>query len=357
VPRLTPISPALYRRIVLVTLASLVFIMVTGAAVRLTGSGLGCSTWPQCEPDSLTPRSASDTHGMIEFVNRLITLVVMVFTLAAVIGARKRRPYSRELFRWSLSLPAWVLGNAIVGLLVVVLDLSPISVIGHFLLSLGALWSALVILEKCTQPDAPAAGSDGGSGDRPGVVLRRHELAVPTFRRAADWLMVAAGLALVTGTIVTGSGPHAGDGEADRLPFIVGDVARLHGIAVMLFIGLTLAMSWMARRGDAAASVERRLRALLVVMVLQAAVGYTQYFTGVPAFLVGIHVFGAASVWIAVLRVRLGLSEMVLTEATSDSSDSPDDAPASEGRLDGEAADAPAASDAPDQESAPVTTA
>jgi cytochrome c oxidase assembly protein subunit 15 len=269
---------------------------------------------------------------MIEFVNRLITLVVMVFTLAAVIGARKRRPYSRELFRWSLSLPAWVLGNAIVGLLVVVLDLSPVSVIGHFLLSLGALWSALVILEKCTQPDPPAA-EPGGSDDRTGVALRRHELVVPTFRRAADWLMVAAALALVTGTIVTGSGPHAGDGEADRLPFIVGDVARLHGIAVMLFIGLTLAMWWMSRRGDAAASVERRLRVLLVVMVLQAAVGYTQYFTGVPAFLVGIHVFGAASVWIAVLRVRLGLSEMVLTAFPSDSAD------------------------ARDQESAPVTTA
>lgn len=310
-PRLTAISPALYRRIVLVTLASLVFIMVTGAAVRLTGSGLGCSTWPQCEPDSLTPRSASDTHGMIEFVNRLITLAVMVFTLAAVVGARRRRPYSRELFRWSLSLPVWVLGNAIVGLLVVVLDLSPISVIGHFLLSLGALWSALVVLEKCTQPDARASGS--------GAALRRHDLAVPTFRRAADWLMVAAGLALITGTIVTGSGPHAGDDKADRLPFIVGDVARLHGIAVMLFLGLTVAMLWMARRGDAAASVEQRLRVLLVVLVLQAGVGYTQYFTGVPAVLVGVHVLGAASVWIAVVRVRLGLSEMVVSAAADES--------------------------------------
>ncbi len=359
-PRLGPISPALYRRIVLVTLASLVFIMVTGAAVRLTGSGLGCSTWPQCEPDSLTPRSASDTHGMIEFVNRLITLVVMVFTLAAVIGARKRRPYSRELFRWSLSLPAWVLGNAIVGLLVVVLHLSPISVIGHFLLSLGALWSALVILEKCTQPHAPATGTDGAPSVAPGVVLRRHELAVPTFRRAADWLMVSAGLVLVTGTIVTGSGPHAGDGEADRLPFIVGDVARLHGVGVLLFIGLTLAMLWMARRGDAAASVERRLRALLVVMVLQAAVGYTQYFTGVPAFLVGVHVLGAASVWIAVLRVRLGLSETVLTDASLDEASVDDSADVSAGdraadEYDGPVEDEPA--DAPDQESAPVTTA
>ena len=281
--------------------------MVTGAAVRLTGSGLGCSTWPSCEPDSFTPRSASDGHGMIEFTNRLITGAVMLFTLAAVIGANRRRPRRTDLYRWSLGLPVWVLGNALVGLLVVVLDLSPISVIGHFLLSLGALWNAVVLHEKAGEPDP---GPDPGDADVvTTAVVPRRELAVPTVRRACNLLLVAAGLALVTGTIVTGSGPHAGDEAADRLDFVVGDVARLHGIAVMLFLGLTLAVLWMVRRGDAAPSVEQRLRVLLLVLVLQAAVGYTQYFTGVPALLVGVHVLGAATVWIAVLRVRLGLTE------------------------------------------------
>jgi cytochrome c oxidase assembly protein subunit 15 len=289
-----------------------VFIMVTGAAVRLTGSGLGCPTWPSCEPGSLTPRSASDVHGMVEFCNRLITAAVMLFTVAAVVGAHRRRPRRADLFRWALGLPVWVLANAIVGLLVVVLDLSPVSVIGHFLLSLGALWNATVLYEKASEDvevatDADAADAEAAAGEPVG--LGRRELAVPAVRRACDLLVASAGLALILGTIVTGSGPHAGDSRASRLDFVVGDVARLHGIAVMLFLGLTLAVLWMVRRGDAAPSVEQRLRVLLVVLVLQAAVGYTQYFTGVPALLVGVHVFGAALVWIAVLRVRLGLSE------------------------------------------------
>ena len=281
--------------------------MVTGAAVRLTGSGLGCPTWPTCEEDSFTPHSASDGHAMVEFTNRLVTGAVMLFTIAAVVGALKRRPRRDDLLRWSLGLPFWVLGNAIVGLMVVVLDLSPISVIGHFLLSLGALWNAVVLHEKAGEPDPSA---DDALAEPPPA--RRRELAVPTVRRACDLLLVAAGLALVLGTIVTGSGPHAGDEAADRLDFVVGDVARLHGTAVMLFLALTLVVLWMVRRGDGAPSVDLRLRALLVVLVLQAAVGYTQYFTGVPALLVGVHVLGAASVWIAVLRVRLGLSEPVV---------------------------------------------
>ena len=292
--------------------------MVTGAAVRLTGSGLGCPTWPTCESDSFTPHSASDGHAMIEFANRLVTGAVMLFTVAAVVGAHRRRPRRDDLFRWSLGLPVWVLANGIVGLLVVVLELSPISVIGHFLLSLGALWNAVVLHEKAGEPD-PEVDADVVDVDGvDGVEVRRRELAVPAVRRACDLLLVAAGLALVTGTVVTGSGPHAGDEAADRLDFVVGDVARLHGIAVVLFLGLTLAVLWMARRGDAAPSVEQRLRVLLVVLVLQAGVGYTQYFTGVPALLVGVHVLGAASVWIAVLRVRLGLTEPLDAAAEQD---------------------------------------
>jgi heme a synthase len=293
--RLPELSPRAYRYIVAATLASLVFIVVTGAAVRLTESGLGCSTWPSCEPDSFTPRSASDTHGMVEWVNRLITGAVGLFTLAAVIGARARRPYRDDLFRWSLGLPAWVFANALVGALVVWLHLSPASVIGHFLLSLAAVWNAVVLFERAGEEPAP-----GGS---------RRVLATGPVVAACRLLLVAAGLVIMAGTLVTGSGPHAGDDRADRLDLEVGDVVRIHGAAVVLFLGLTLAVLWMAHDGDAAPKVADRLRQLLVVLVAQAGIGYWQYFTGVPALLVGVHVFGAAVVWIAVLRVWLSLSE------------------------------------------------
>lgn len=286
------LTPAAYRRITLVTLASLVVIMVTGAAVRLTDSGLGCSTWPACEPDSLTPHSASDLNGMVEFVNRLITGVVMLFTIVAVAGARRFRDERPDLWRWSLGLPAWVLGNAVVGGLVVILHLAPMSVIGHFLVSLGAVWNAVVLHERAGEPG-------------PGA---RRAQAVPAVVTATRLLVVAAALVIATGTVVTGSGPHAGDERADRLDFVVGDVARLHGVAMVLFLVLTLAVLAMARRGDAAPALGRRLAELLVVVVAQGAVGYTQYFTGVPALLVGVHVLGAALVWVAVVRVQLGLS-------------------------------------------------
>jgi heme a synthase len=305
-PRLLPDDLAGYRRITLVTLVSLIAIIVVGATVRLTDSGLGCSSWPGCEPDSLTPHSASDFHGMVEFVNRLVNAVVIVVTVVAVLGARRLRDQRPDLYRWSLGLPVWVLGNAVVGGLVVILDLDPVSVIGHFLVSLGAVWNAVLLHTRAGEPLASS----------------RRPLAVGTMVTACRLLLMAAGLVIVSGTIVTGSGPHAGDSRADRLDFVVGDVARLHGIATVLFLGLTLAVLWMARRGDAAPAVSQRLVELLVVLVAQAAVGYTQYFTGVPAVLVGVHVLGATLVWTAVVRVYLSLSEPVMAPATALRADS-----------------------------------
>jgi cytochrome c oxidase assembly protein subunit 15 len=271
--------------------------MVTGAAVRLSGSGLGCSTWPSCESDSFTPHAASDHHGDIEFANRLVTGAVMLFTVAAVVGARLRRPRRDDLARWAWGLPAWVFANALVGALVVWLELTPISVIGHFLLSLGAVWNATVLLHK--------ASEDGPTGAGAG----RRALAVPAIRRGCDILLGLAVVALLTGTLVTGSGPHAGDEDAERLPFTVESVVRIHGIAVLLFLGTTLFLLSRAQGGDAEPAVQRRMRWLIGVLVAQAAVGYTQYFTGVPAVLVAIHVLGSAMVWIAVLWLRLGLTE------------------------------------------------
>ena len=293
--RLPTVTPAVYRRIALATLAALVFIMVTGAAVRLTGSGLGCSTWPTCHAESFTPRSASDTHGMVEWVNRLITGAVMLLTVAAVLGARWRQPFRRDLFRLSLGLPAWVFANALVGALVVWLHLSPVSVIGHFLLSLGAVANATVLYERAAHGPAAAPSED------------RHWRATPPVVAGTRLLPLAAGLVILTGTLVTGSGPHAGDERADRLDLAVHTVVRVHGIAMVLFLMLTVAVVRMAHRGDAEPVVVDRLHQLLIVLVAQAALGYWQYFTGVPALLVAFHVLGAALVWIAVLRVWLSL--------------------------------------------------
>ncbi|MGH9111053.1 MAG: COX15/CtaA family protein, partial [Acidimicrobiales bacterium] len=148
-----------------------------------------------------------------------------------------------------------------------------------------------------------------GEGPTLGTGGERRPTATSGLVSAGRALLVAAGLVILTGTLVTGSGPHAGDERADRLDLEVGMIARVHGAAVILFLSLTVAVIWMARRGDAAPRVAERLRELLVVLVAQATIGYWQYFTGVPAVLVGVHVFGAALVWIAVLRVWLSLSE------------------------------------------------
>lgn len=301
--RLPRLSPASYRSIALATLVSLVVITVVGAGVRLTGSGLGCSTWPSCEPDSFTPRSASDTHAMIEFANRLANAAVGLLAIAAVVGAHLRRPRRSDLFRLALGVFAWILSNGLVGAMVVWLHLSPVSVIGHFVLALGAIWNALLLYERAADDRSaePAA--------------HRRRAATDGFVTACKLLLVSAGLVLMTGTLVTGSGPHAGDDRADRLALEVGTVARVHGLSMILFLAVTLVVVRMAHRGDAAPSVVRRSHELLVVLLAQAAIGYWQYFVGVPALLVAFHVFGATLVWIAVLRLWLSLSTTDVTQA------------------------------------------
>jgi cytochrome c oxidase assembly protein subunit 15 len=188
-----------------------------------------------------------------------------------------------------------VLANGLVGALVVWLHLSPVSVIGHFILSLGAIWNAQVLYDR--------AGRDQPVGAGP-----RHRAATPRFVAACRWLVATAGLVLVSGTVVTGSGPHAGDERADRLALEVGTVARAHGLTMVVFLAVTVVVVRMAQRGEAEPNVAQRSHELLVVLVAQAAIGYWQYFTGVPALLVAFHVLGAALVWMAVLRLWLSLA-------------------------------------------------
>lgn len=291
--RLPTCSPRAYRRITGAAVVALTFIIVTGAAVRLTGSGLGCPTWPNCEPGSLTPVAASSANASIEFANRLVTGAVSIAVALAVLGSLVRTPRRRDLTRLSLGLVAGVVAQIVLGGITVLTHLSPPIVMAHFLLSLVLLANAVVLHHRAGEPAGPT---------RPAVRPALVQLG---------WAVLAlATVVVVTGTVVTGSGPHGGDAEVERLPYLVPDVARVHGASVLAYLTLLLGAAWHVR-GGAPATVVRSLTTLLAVAVAQAAVGYTQYFTGVPVLLVGVHVLGAALVWIATVRFVLSLRHVV----------------------------------------------
>lgn len=283
------LSPRAYRRITALALVALGMIVVSGAAVRLTGSGLGCSTWPNCEPGRLTPHGESGPHGLIEFVNRLFTGVVSVSVAAAVLGSIFRVPRRRDLTWWSWTLVVGVVAQIVLGGLTVLFELAPPFVMGHYLLSAVLVGCAVVLHHKA------------GEADRG----ERRPVATPEVRLLGKVLVAAAAIVLVTGTVVTGSGPHGGDEEVERLSFFIPDVVRIHGVAVWLLVAATVWTLYLVRKGGASPVVERALRVLIVAEVVQGAIGYTQYNTGVPVGLVALHVFGSIVVWACAVRVLL----------------------------------------------------
>ena len=290
--RVPVLTATAYRRITLAALLALAFIVVTGAAVRLTGSGLGCSEWPSCEPGSLTPRGESDHHDWIEFVNRTITGLVSAAVILAVLGAARRRPFRRDLLWLALGLVAGVLGQIVLGGLTVLFDLWPPLVMGHFLVSMALLWNAVWLHHRAGRPEGPA---------------------VPVVRGATRRLLQAATVCtaavVVTGTVVTASGPHAGDADVDRLGPDLPDVARIHGIAVVVLVVVLALATARLHREAAPVAVRGTATSLLAVLGAQGALGYTQYFTGVPALLVGFHVALATGIWALAVRLSLLLSE------------------------------------------------
>ncbi|MGI8661882.1 MAG: COX15/CtaA family protein [Acidimicrobiales bacterium] len=285
------ISPATYERFTLAALVLLGAIIVTGAAVRLTGSGLGCPTWPRCESTSLVPRGATGIHGTIEFVNRSFTGAVSLAVMLAVLASLWRTPPRRDLTVLALGLVLGVVGQVALGGVTVLFDLSPPLVMAHFLVSMLLVADAVVLHHRAAQPEG-----------------RTVAVVAPEVRAMARLIVAATALVVMTGTIVTGAGPHAGDDQAPRLDVAVSSVARVHGVAENLLLVAVLLTLWLLRRTSAPARARRDGQQLLVVLVAQAAVGYTQYFTGVPALLVGAHVFGAVLLWVAVLRFTLRLT-------------------------------------------------
>ena len=315
--RLT-ISPAGYRRVTLVALLALGFIVVTGGAVRVTGSGLGCPDWPTCAEGRIV--APLEYHALIEFVNRMVTGAVSVMVIVAVLAALRRRPYRRDLVRLAFGLVLGVIGQIVLGGLVVLFHLYPPLVMGHFVLSMVLVANAVVLHHRAAWPD----GADGAPAGGAAPVVSGD----PGLRSLGSWLVAWAGVVLFLGTVVTGSGPHAGSNEGqfvERLPFVVRDVARLHAVAVWMFLALALYTVWRTYRDRAPADVQRRGAVMLAVLCAQGAIGYVQYFSDVPAPLVAVHIAGATAVWVSVLRFRLGLVSP--TETASAPSPRPAGAP------------------------------
>lgn len=278
-----------YRRVAVVALVLLCAIVVTGASVRLTGSGLGCSDWPNCESGEFI--QIGDANQAIEQLNRLFTGFVSIGVAAAVLGALRLRERRRDLIWLSLGLVAGVIGQIVLGGITVLLDLHPAAVAGHFLLSMVLVVDATLLVWRAGQP----AG-------RVYRAVRRSEVRT-------NWVAMAAGAIVlsVTGPLITGSGPHAGDGSARRFAVAIPDAARIHSLSAWLFCALVVVVVVMLHRRGAPSDIARRGHVLLAVIVAQGAVGYLQYDLGIPAGLVLLHIVGATSIAIASTWFTAGL--------------------------------------------------
>ncbi len=273
-------------------------VVVTGAAVRLTGSGLGCPTWPTCTADSLS--SGLTFHGLIEFGNRVISAGVF---LAGIVGLAYLvwRIGRRDCFRLVGLLFGGYLAEAVLGGLTVLTRLNPLLVALHLLLALGLLWAALVLRHRLGRPAGPVSS-----------IVR------PEIIHLARALVVGAGAVIVVGTLVTGTGPWAGSRVDNRLPFDRRDITQLHSDLVLLLAGGVVVLVVLLRVADAPAAVRRRAAVVLGLLVAQAAVGFLQYATGLPGWLIEVHVAGATAFWAACVLLALSL-----TQSTSPVADRP----------------------------------
>jgi cytochrome c oxidase assembly protein subunit 15 len=294
------LTPAAFDRITLLAVWALGFIIVTGGAVRLTGSGLGCPDWPTCTAHSVV--APWQYHKMVEFGNRVVTGAVSVAVIAAVLGSYVRLPRRRDLLWLSWGLIAGLIGQIVLGGESVKHHLAPQFIMSHFLLSIVLLSDAIILHHRATLADGPT--DERGRAEIAGSPVPIVALEQVFMARL---LLVAAGVVVVLGTVVTSSGPHGGDPTAKRFPFALHDVARLHSLAVWLFVGLTVVTLWSMQRSRSPAAVMRQGELLVILIVFQGGLGYLQYFTGVPAALVAIHIAMATVVWTVTLRFSLGL--------------------------------------------------
>lgn len=295
------LSPARYRAITIVALLALMAIIVTGAAVRLTGSGMGCEDWPGCRSGQFI--DVSSKHAAIEQINRMITGAVSVAVIGAVLGSVLRVPRRRDLIVLSLGLVAGLVGQIVLGGITVLVHLHPASVQGHMLLSLVIVAVAVVLVHRAGQPDD-------------GELVR---LVSPEIGRHLRVVAAITALAIVTGTVVTGAGPHAGDEDARRFGIAIATAARVHSGAVITAVAAMLLLAWRLRRRPVErAALGEWISGWVFVAALQGAVGYIQYLNEVPPLLVGAHVLLATVLWSMTVALTLRAAPLRQAAASSD---------------------------------------
>jgi heme a synthase len=276
--RVPELTPRAFRRLTLTNLVLLAIIIVSGAAVRLTDSGLGCSDWPNCNADSFV--SVGTKHEAIEQLNRIFSGAIAVPIVLVLVAAYRRHPRRRDFIRLSWAMLALYLANAILGGISVMVKLAWVSVMGHFLLAIALVGVALTLHKRAGEPDAPRILA---------VSRRARSLALVVFA-CTIWV-------LVMGTLVTAAGPHGGDAEAKRLSIPIPDLARVHAISVDVLVLLVLVLVMVLVRERAPRAVLTTVSVVLTAMIAQGVLGYVQYFQGIPELLVGFHVAGAVLVF------------------------------------------------------------
>jgi heme a synthase len=263
-------------------------IVVTGGAVRLTGSGLGCPTWPECTPGSYTPKPyqvEEQVKVWIEFGNRLLTFVLVlaaITVLVSVLAAGRK-----DLRGLALGQVLGILGQGILGGITVLTGLHPATVAAHFLLS-------IVLIAGATSLRAQRFAS-----------LEKQE-PTPLVRKIATAHIATSFFVIFLGTMVTGSGPHAGDATAPRLPFDLRTMAWLHADSVIALFGITFGLFVV---NGASAHTKKRLKIFVAIALSQGLIGYVQWYLDLPELIVGLHLVGSTLVWIAAWRVWLSVTK------------------------------------------------
>lgn len=266
------VSPRVYYRLTLIACFFIGAIIVTGAAVRVTGSGLGCDTWPKCTSGSFTPHDSGSYHAMIEFGNRLFTGLLSLSVIVTVAASVLRRPKSKLLILLSWALVAGIIAQIVLGGITVLVGLNPIAVASHMILSCVILSAAITLC---------VAAKDIQNFDiRSMFQFNRYALV-----SALSFLVV------VLGAVVTAAGPHAGDQNVSRLKVSIETIARIHSLSAWLLLG-TITFLILAKKDRS-----KSIRALFALVIIQGIWGYTQYALSVPAWMVIVHVLLAACVY------------------------------------------------------------
>lgn len=269
-------------------------IVVTGASVRLTGSGLGCSTWPECTPGSYTPtpdQPEAPLHAWIEFGNRLLTFVLFLNALAlmvAIVKSKEPKIVKTKWIRLGLIQILGILAQGVLGGITVLTGLNPATVAAHFLLSIALIAAALSLRQRV-------------HGNTP----TSHYLN-PLSKRIAYLHLLLSILVIAAGTVVTGSGPHAGDSAAERFNLDSRTMAWIHADLVIALLGITTALLISIKLGESGETrlqMGRAIQGFLLIALAQGGVGYIQYFTGLPELIVGFHIFGAILVWLSAWNI------------------------------------------------------